>query len=195
MMHHDMSACLVFRVARAATFAVVCVLLSTVAHAVAGGAVCGHALAGELAVAFGAGLAATGRERGTGPILALLAFTQVVLHVLLSSSAPAPSGMEMVGGHLHLGPAPRPAMVLVHGCATVLTALWLARGESALWALLRLLGSYPYRLVLASPQAVGVPGRGRAAVPELAVPRSAATPRRVSDRGPPARPPRPRLAV
>ena len=194
MMHHDMSVCLLFRIARAATFAVVCVLLGTAAHAVAGGAVCGQALAGEMAVAFGAGLAATGRERGPGVILALLAITQVVLHVLLSST-PTSHGMGVVGGHLHLGAAPRPGMLLLHGFATVMTALWLARGESALWALLRLLGSYPSRLVLPWPQGASVAGQWRPAVPELAMPRSAATPRRVGDRGPPAPPPRPCLAV
>ncbi|WP_431930081.1 MFS transporter [Nonomuraea jabiensis] len=129
-----MTASLPFRLARAAVFAVVCVTLSVLAHLLGGGSVAGPVMAGGLLLAFGAAAAASGRERSLAVILPLLAGLQVVLHVLFSlSHTPA---VHMAHGHAHQGLAPSTGMLVAHAGAAALIALWLARGEAALWGLL-----------------------------------------------------------
>ncbi|WP_230881856.1 MFS transporter [Planomonospora sp. ID91781] len=149
-----MTASPLLRITRAAAFAAVCIGLSTAAHLLAGGAICAQSAAGGLVLAFTAGLAAAGRERPLAVILPLLAGVQVALHVLFSlthaslthaSLTHAAPAAEVAGitGHAHTGLAPSLGMLIAHGWAVALTALWLARGEAALWALLRRL---PLRL-------------------------------------------------
>ncbi|MEV0349852.1 MFS transporter [Nonomuraea sp. NPDC050680] len=131
------------RLARSALFAAVCVTLAALAHWFADGTLPGP---GHLALGAGlvtAGAAAlAGRERAPVPIAVLLGSAQVLLHALFSwHAAPAP----MPPGHR---PATDIGMVLCHLTATLVTGWWLARGETALWALLRRLA---VRLLLVLP--------------------------------------------
>lgn len=129
-----MTASLPFRLARAAVFAVVCVALSVLAHLFGGGSVAGPVVVGGLLLAFGAGVVASVRERPLAVILPLLAGMQVVLHVLLSLSHAPDAHAALV--HDHPGLVPSVGMLVAHAGATGLIALWLARGEAALWGLL-----------------------------------------------------------
>ncbi len=177
------SARLPLRLARAAAFAAVCVLLGVVAHAVAGGAVAGGTAVLGFAVSMAAGLPIAGRERGLRVILPLLAAVQAVLHVIFST-AHEPDPVQILTGHAHVGGlAPGSGMLLMHGWAVVMTAIWLARGEAALWGLLRRLGARLVRLLLAWP---AVPGpRPLTGFAEPAVLRTATLHRGISERGPP----------
>ncbi|MBG0817749.1 MFS transporter [Planomonospora sp. ID82291] len=172
-----------FRLARAAVLTAVCLGLSTAAHRFAGGAVSAPGAAGGTALAFAAALAAAGRERPAAVILPLLAGLQAALHLLFSLSHPMPSAEA--AGHVHSGLVPGLGMLVVHGWAVGLTALWLARGEAALWALLRRL---PVRLRLLAAYAVpdltpffAVPAA------EPAPPRPAGLRHAMPRRGPPPR--------
>ncbi len=133
-----MPATLPFRLARAAAFAAVCLGLSVMAHVLAGGSVSVPTATVALALAFAAALAVSGCERTLAVILPVLAGAQAGLHVLFSL-AHAASPAEMIG-HVHSGLLPGLGMLVAHGWAVGLTALWLARGEAVLWALLRRLG-------------------------------------------------------
>jgi hypothetical protein len=77
--------------------------------------------------------------------------------------------------------------VLAGGWAAGLTALWLARGESALWTLLRRLSGRLRHLLVIQPGARAAPGDERRP-PEhaRAVPRAALLRYAVSRRGPPS---------
>ncbi|MFF5206101.1 MFS transporter [Streptosporangium sp. NPDC000396] len=150
-----MPATMPFRLARSTAFAVVSVGLSVVAHVFAGGTVPAWSAAGALALVFTAAFPATGRERGVRVILPLLGGAQAALHLLFTTTDSA----LFHPGHAHphsAGLLPGLAMLVMHGWAVGLTALWLARGEALLWALLRRLGA---RLgpVLAEPSPVPVP--------------------------------------
>ncbi|MFI6737751.1 MFS transporter [Nonomuraea sp. NPDC050451] len=151
-----MTASLPFRLARAAVFAVVCVALGVLAHLFGGGSVAGPVMAGGLLLAFGAAAVASGRERPLAVILPLLAGLQVVLHVLFSlSHTPA---VHAGLGHAHAGLAPSAGMLVAHAGATGLIALWLARGEAALWGLLhRLAARLCQVLLVVLPQPVHEP--------------------------------------
>ncbi|GAA3155129.1 hypothetical protein GCM10010466_52600 [Planomonospora alba] len=135
-----MSARLPLRLARAAVFAVVCLGLSVAAHLFAGGRVSGAGALGGLALAFAAAAALSGRERTPAVIVPLLAGLQAAGHVVFSlTGGAAPAAAP----HTHSGLLPALGMLAMHGWAAVLVSLWLARGEAALWALLRRL---PVRL-------------------------------------------------
>ncbi|MFC4015287.1 MFS transporter [Nonomuraea purpurea] len=135
-----MPAGLTFRLIRATAFAVVCFGLGALAHLLGGGNVSAPTAATALAVSFVAAVPATGRERGTEAILTLLLGVQVVLHLLFSAAPSLLAAPAVTGDHLHSGLVPNVGMLVTHGLATVMTALWLSRGESLLWALLRHLG-------------------------------------------------------
>ncbi|MFI6324762.1 MFS transporter [Nonomuraea sp. NPDC050556] len=122
----------ILRVARAAVFAVVCLALASLAHLLGGGMVHADALAIGLAITFGAGFWLAWRERSLRLILPVLALTQGGLHLLFGAMCP----VEVASLSTHHG-SPGVGMFLAHGWAIVMTALWLARGERALWALLR----------------------------------------------------------
>lgn len=150
------------RALRAALFAAVCIALAAVGHAY----MSGHAIpAGALLAAFTAtgtiGWLGGGRRRGALSIGGGLIAVQAALHLIFAStqprstpSMPATSSMshsgvggmggmdgmdgmraEMPmggsGGHGDAG------MLAVHLLAAVVCALWLARGEAALFALAR----------------------------------------------------------
>ncbi|MEU9836546.1 hypothetical protein AB0D67_33850 [Streptosporangium sp. NPDC048047] len=86
----------------------------------------------------------------------------------------------------HSGLLPGLAMLVTHGWAIGLTALWLTRGEALLWAVLRRLGARFAPVLTAEPSPVpwkppGTPRRDDSAVPRRSPLRHA-----VSRRGPPA---------
>lgn len=198
-----MTASLSFRLARATVFAVVCVGLSVAAHHVGGGSVSAPVLAGGLLLTFCAALAASGRERPPLVVLPLLGGLQAALHVLFSlSHAPAAqmaggqmAGVHMAGGHLltghavagyiaggpgQMGLVPSGGMLVAHCWAAVLVGLWLARGEAALWGVVRRMAVRLCRVVLVQLQpfdepvvvvAAPEPGRLRSAVLAHAAPR------------------------
>jgi hypothetical protein len=134
------SATLAFRLARTSAFAVVCLGLGVIVHLFGGGSLSTLGVAGGLGVAFAAALPLSARERSLGLILPLLAAVQAVMHVLFSLGHTL--SVE-AAGHLHSasGLVPDLGMLVAHGWATGFTALWLARGEAALWALLRRLAA------------------------------------------------------
>ncbi|MGW0595157.1 MFS transporter [Streptosporangium sp. NPDC002607] len=171
-----------FRIARAAAFAAVCLGLSVMAHVLAGGSVSAPSAAAALALAFGAALAASGRERTLAVILPLLAGVQAGVHVLFSLSHAA-SPAEMIG-HVHSGLLPGLGMLVAHGWAAGLTALWLARGEAALWALLRRLGARLGRVLIVPVTPAYVSFLAPPAI-EPGVLRSAVLRHVLSRRGPP----------
>ncbi|MEV4105432.1 hypothetical protein AB0J42_34755 [Nonomuraea sp. NPDC049649] len=144
------------RMIRAAAFAAVCVVVSAAGHRVAGGgAISASALAISLVVTFALALACNRRERTRGAVLTATTFTQVVLHLTFSLVAP---GSVLAPGHGHMNAG----MTLVHLTLALLSGWWLHQGESVVWAMLRLWGVAPLRLLLlvaASP--VQVPRRVR----------------------------------
>ncbi|MFB4282784.1 MULTISPECIES: MFS transporter [unclassified Nonomuraea] len=146
-----MRAHLPFRLARTAAFAAVCVTLAALAHVLGGGSapepgVAALGLAGVAAL----GLAFCGRERSAGTINLVLVGAQLGLHELFAGDGAA---YVSVHGHAQGGLAVNAGMLLTHLTATVITGLWLSRGEAALWSLLRRLGR---RLVLLAPAAAPV---------------------------------------
>lgn len=124
-----MRAMLPLRLARSALFAAVCVTLAALAHWFAGGT-----LPGPGQIALGAGVVtaitavAAGREREPVLIAVLLGSAQLLLHALFSWHAP------MTPGH---GLASDVEMELCHLTAMLVTGCWVARGETALWSVLR----------------------------------------------------------
>ncbi|MCK2215948.1 hypothetical protein MF672_019415 [Actinomadura sp. ATCC 31491] len=76
-------------------------------------------------------------------------------------------------------------MLLMHGWAIGLSALWLSHGETLLWSLLRRL-AVRLRAVLAPPAVPARPGAAPARFAPPVAPRPAPTGHGVSRRGPPA---------
>ncbi|MFI6602583.1 MFS transporter [Nonomuraea sp. NPDC050536] len=206
MAHTLMRARLPLRLTRSAAFAAVCVCLGALAHVAGGGSAPGPAVVGvALCAAFALALAVSGRERSTAAINTALVGAQIVLHELfaittaldpLSPTSSAPGGfwaalLERLspggtpgeaGGHAQ-GLSVGLGMWVAHLLATLVTGWWLARGEAALWSLLRRLGR---RLTLLRPLPRILPVRR--AVPYfylLAVPMPAPVEHSVSRRGPP----------
>jgi hypothetical protein len=176
-------AALPFRIARAAAFAVVCLGLGLGAHVLAGGVPTWQGAGLGLAVGFAAAVPLSGRERTLRTILPLLAGVQVALHLLFSMGPAALLGGQPAG-HAHGGLTPSVGMLVAHAWAAGLTAIWLARGEAALWRLLRGLAVRLIRL-LAGPR---VPGYAAPVMvrTDRERPLRSATPRHViSRRGPP----------
>jgi hypothetical protein len=190
--HHDgvmTPAALPFRVLRAAAFAVVCLGLGLGAHVLAQGMPDAESIGLGLAAGFAAAVPLSGRERTLGTILPLLAGVQVALHLIFAMGHAAPVA-DAAGGHGHGGLTPSLGMLAAHAWAAALTAIWLARGEAALWRLLRGLAVRLVRLLIAPP----LPGYARPIVPRVdrERPLREAPPRHViSRRGPPS----PALAI
>lgn len=190
-----------FRLLRTAAIALSVMSLAAGAHLLGGGRL-PHSpvLAACTALVILAVMILT-RWKLRAPVLGVvLTGGQVLLHALFSALSPpaeTPS-LPNVGGHLHPGPgavvlAPAgqdihlhlpwdlpPAMLTAHLAATLATAVLLARGEAALWAL----AAWLRPVLFLSPvtfvhlTAAPVPAR-RQVVPRRALPR--AHPRR----GPP----------
>lgn len=142
-MHANLS----LRLTRSAAFSAVCVSLAALAHWLAGGSGPGPlmlVMGGGAVLALG--LVLGGRERSTATVGLALAATQVGLHELFGTTfGPAPGTL-----HHGQGLSEGLGMLLAHLSATLITGWWLARGEAALWAVLRRLG------VLILPTAVPV---------------------------------------
>ncbi|WP_433214956.1 MFS transporter [Microtetraspora malaysiensis] len=175
------------RLARATAFAVVSSGLGAVAHLFGGGVVSGRAMMYGLALGFLTALPVAGRERGFGVILPLLTGTQAVLHLIFANvSAVSAVPVCGLGGHTHGGLAPGVGMLVAHGWAVTLTALWLARGEAALWSVLRRLAVRLRLALVTGDDAVTLKvGRGVAA-PTTTSLRSVLLRHAVSGRAPPA---------
>lgn len=154
-----MIAPLSFRLLRAAAFAAVCTGLGVGAHLTAAQAPSARSILLGLLLSFTAALPALGRERSLGTLLPLLAGAQIGLHLLFSLIHPAPVAVPAVdlpveppghAGHAHHGLLSGGlSMVVLHGCAVALTALWLSWGEALLWDVLRHLAMRFIRVVLA----------------------------------------------
>lgn len=179
-----MPAAPLLRLARATAFATVCAVLGVLAHLVAGGRVSPEMGGWALGLSLLAALPLTGRERGLPVILALLGGVQAATHVVFALDDAVPPGGDIVA-HLHCA-TPGFGMTILHGVAVTLTAIWLARGEAAAWALLRLLGTRLIRLISAwlVPAPVAAAGR-TGCFPEVLLLRSALLRAVVSRRGPP----------
>ncbi|MEU8248356.1 MFS transporter [Nonomuraea sp. NPDC048916] len=133
-----MRAELPLRLARTAVFAAVCVTLAALAHAVSGGSTPSPQVAGlGLGTVFASALTLGGRERSPAVINVALICAQLGLHELFGDG----DGTGYVAAHLHgQGFGNDVGMLVAHLTATLLTGWWLARGEAALWAMLRRLG-------------------------------------------------------
>ncbi|WP_214409125.1 MFS transporter [Sphaerisporangium fuscum] len=140
-----MRARLPLRLARSAAFTVVCVTLAVLGHRAAGGSGPGWwaVAAGGLGVT-GAAAVLVGRERSAQTIVGFLVGTQACLHQLfdLSSGGGSPLGLHLGHGR---GVGAGLGMMIAHLTATLVTGWWLARGESALWSVLRRLGALAVR--------------------------------------------------
>ncbi|MEV2272334.1 MFS transporter [Nonomuraea africana] len=180
-----MPAALLLRLARATAFATVCVGLGVLAHVFAGGTVTVETAAWGQGLSLLAALPLTGRERDLRVILPLLAAVQAGMHVIFAVVDATPAGDSVVQ-HLHCA-TPGLGMTILHCAAVTLTAVWLARGEAAVWALLRLAGARVLRLIIAWLAPEPAVGRGPVpAFPEALRLRSALLRSVVSRRGPPA---------
>ncbi|WP_084958605.1 hypothetical protein [Thermoactinospora rubra] len=177
-----MPASVPFRLARAAAFAAVCTVLGLLAHRFGGGDVGLPVAAAAFAASWLAAVPAAARERGYPATVALLAVLQAVLHLLFSlAHAAEPTALS---GHAHAGLVPGLGMLAAHGWAVALTALWLARGEAALWSLVRRM---LVRLSLVWPEPPPVPFYAVPA-PEPNIPRPALLRHTVNGRAPPVSP-------
>ncbi|MEV8639141.1 MFS transporter [Streptosporangium sp. NPDC051023] len=146
---------------RTAAFSAVCVALAALGHLAAGGsgpAPLAVAAGGATVMAVTAALA--GRERSATAISVGLSAMQLFLHELFAFDDP--SGISLAV-HAHGGGlGENLGMLLAHLTATLVTGWWLARGEAALWALLRAAGRrlgaafrlFPPPAVPAPPRAV-----------------------------------------
>ncbi|GAB2922037.1 MFS transporter [Nonomuraea fastidiosa] len=153
-----MRAQLPMRLARTAAFAAVCVALAAFAHVLGGGAAPAPWTAAlGLAGVSVLGLALCGRERSAGTINLALVGVQIGLHELFAGEG---AGYVSVHGHAQGGLGVNAGMLVTHLTATIITGLWLARGEAALWSVLRRLGRRLVLLVLPA-----VPVRPRCAPP------------------------------
>jgi hypothetical protein len=171
---------------RAAVFSAVCVTLAALGHVAAGGPgpepwapVAGASAVAVLAVSL------AGRERSATTVIAVLTGAQLGLHELfaLSGGPAAPS----LSGHLHdRGLGESLGMLLAHLTATLITGWWLARGETALWALLRTAAHHLGAAFRLLPAAASLPAAPPAALPALPpVPVRGLLRHTVSRRGPP----------
>ncbi|PRX62058.1 hypothetical protein B0I32_11310 [Nonomuraea fuscirosea] len=175
-----MRAQLPLRLARTAAFAAVCGALAALAHVLGGGSAPAPATAalGFCGVAA-LGLALGGRERSAGTINLMLVGAQLGLHELFAGEGAAYVSLH---GHAQGGLGVNAGMLLTHLTATVLTGLWLSRGEAALWSLLRRLGR---RLTPLAAVRVLVPRPCAAIVHTRVVPLQPGFRHSVARRGPP----------
>lgn len=193
---------------RAGLLAGVVLLAGSTAHVAAGGLLPdAPGLLMLLAVAVAASAALTGRELSARTVVALTVGGQTVVHVALSllaghasaaghaghaGHAMAPTGESSVvtalRTHLVDDPLAQPGMALAHLGAAVVVGLWLAGGERALWALLRLAACGVGRvllLVARRPRPVVTAAPVRRDVHVLPPPRSRPWAPATSRRGPP----------
>ncbi|MGA5757716.1 MFS transporter [Nonomuraea bangladeshensis] len=130
----------VSRLARAAVFAAVCVVVSAGGHVLAGGVpVAVPTLLVGVLGAFALAFALNGRQRGPETVVAATAAAQILLHELFTRSA----GVTVAAAeHVHTG-TPGAGMAVAHLVIAVMSGWWLYRGESAFWLMVRLWGTAP----------------------------------------------------
>ncbi|UUL77335.1 hypothetical protein NG819_07585 [Pseudarthrobacter sp. Fe7] len=141
-----------FRFPRAAAFTAAMFSLATGAHVLAGGVMPQPGIAAGLIALVLMPVMMLARIRVNAPVMAiLLTGGQLVLHEAFSALSVSTAFASRAGEHLHpAGPvaavtaggvggehlhASDPLMLALHGLATIATALVLARGEAAVWAL------------------------------------------------------------
>ncbi|GAB3858983.1 hypothetical protein GCM10028801_19690 [Nocardioides maradonensis] len=162
----------VLRGLRALVLAGVALALAVVAHVSAGGLLPGPWTFAIMVVACALGCSPWfGREASRTEIVALVVGGQTLMHGVMTAVAghrgdveppPATPGGAVAHAAEHLLEELTPAhapMALAHLAAAVLTGLWLARGERALWNLIRLVAQATGRAVfsLGLPAAPVVP--------------------------------------
>ena len=125
--------------------------LAAGAHVLAGGSLPGPAIFAGLVALVLAPVMILAKIRITAPVMAgLLGAGELVLHEAFNALSVSAGFTPVPGGHLHgTGPVPPSAgalmpehaaapgalMLILHAAATLATALALARGEAAVWAL------------------------------------------------------------
>ncbi|MEO3888886.1 MFS transporter [Nonomuraea sp. B5E05] len=175
----------VSRLARAAVFAAVCVVMSAGGHVLAGGAPVAvptllFGVLGTFVLAF----VLSGRERGPEAVVAATAVAQILLHELFTRSA---TGTVAYAEHVHAG-TPGAGMTVAHLVIAVLSGWWLYRGESAFWLMVRLWGMAPLpklrRLLVGAVEPFAKPVRVLL-MAEARIPRGPELVRAVRRRGPP----------
>jgi hypothetical protein len=140
-----------FRFPRAVAVTAAVFALAAGAHVLAGGPLPGPAIGVGLLVLVLAPVMILTKFRITAPVMAVLLSTgQLALHQAFAALSVSAAFTPVSGGHLHsvgsalpsaaaLIPehtaAPGTLMLVLHAAATLATALVLARGEAALWAL------------------------------------------------------------
>ncbi|MFB9199560.1 hypothetical protein ACFFV7_00030 [Nonomuraea spiralis] len=143
----------VVRALRAAVFTAVCVLVSAALHMLVGGtAIAPGPLAVAVAATFAGAYAAGSRPRGWPLLLSMCVAAQYGLHELFDASAPATSAVSTAAstavsttvstvvspGAVAHGHGSAPGMVVIHLAVALSSSWWLARGDAALAAVLRL---------------------------------------------------------
>lgn len=171
------------RALRAAAFSVVALALSGLAHVLGGGSVSlGSALV-AFVVSFLPAYVLAGRERSLTTIVATLSLTQAALHLLFSTTQTVGEAMGHAE-HPHTALVPSLGMLIMHGWAVALTSIWLSKGETLLWSLLRRLAA---RLRIALVVLIDPAGHEPILTPvhQPALLRSALLEHELSRRGPP----------
>ncbi|WP_018772501.1 hypothetical protein [Arthrobacter sp. 131MFCol6.1] len=140
-----------FRFPRAVAFTAAMFALAAGAHVLAGGSLPEPAIFAGLVALVLAPVMILAKIRITAPVMAgLLGAGQLVLHEAFNALSVSAGFIPVARGHVHgTGPVPLSAMALMpehaaapgslmlilHVAATLATALVLARGEAAAWAL------------------------------------------------------------
>ncbi|MEW1808310.1 hypothetical protein [Pseudarthrobacter sp. NPDC080039] len=140
-----------FRFPRAVAFTAAMFALAAGAHVLAGGSLPQPAIVAGLVALVLAPVMILSKIRLNAPgMIGLLSVGQWVLHEAFSVLAASTGFTPVDGGHVHTGlqthplavavmpehaAAPSVLMLVLHGAATLATAMVLARGEAAAWAL------------------------------------------------------------
>ncbi|WP_208760003.1 hypothetical protein [Paenarthrobacter nitroguajacolicus] len=141
-----------FRIPRAAAVAVMVLALAAAAHSLAGGDLPAFPVMTALTAVIALSAILMAGRKMTAPLLAVyLGVSQSALHLAFSALAGAgtprpglahhsgtaagPGNGGGVARHEHLSADVSPGMLGMHVAAILATALLMARGESALWAL------------------------------------------------------------
>ena len=187
-----------FRFPRAAAFTAAMFALAAGAHVLAGGSLPQPAIVAGLVALMLAPVMILSKIRFNAPgMIGLLSAGQLVLHEAFSALSASTGFTPVDGGHLHSGAqahplavavmpehaaAPSALMLVLHAAATLATAIVLARGEAAVWALAAwLLPLVRILTALVSPDWPHLP-----AAPAIVVPSRWRNLRLPDLRGPPA---------
>ncbi|MEU9022128.1 MFS transporter [Actinomadura sp. NPDC048394] len=150
------------RLARAVVFATVCLALTTAGHAYAAHAAVPPSAVGlGFLLVTGFSLLLTGTERSFWTILGGLLGAEFGLHALFARASAGTSvhhhgGAPVPAAHGHGGWA----MTAVHLATALVAAVWLRRGEAAMWSLARKVSAAaagPWRLLLAAALSPAAP--------------------------------------